>query len=158
MTLTWQTQSWYTQLLKTSAQPLFPRPQVKNLLIDPHEKNLHPVETRSLRLAVWKVPGKVCKLKEFQVMLPNLSHIQGYKAQQLITNRLRVSGRPGVMKNKLIIFKHLWITLIFHLKNLEKGYSIEPWILQDLLFQHIMSTLMVRKHPKVCALLAGIFN
>ena len=40
-------------------------------------------------------------------MLPNLSHIQGEKAQQLITNRPEFSGLAGVMKGKLILFKHL---------------------------------------------------
>ena len=65
------------------------------------------VETSSLRLAVWKVSGKVCKWKEFQAMLPSLSQIQGEKAQQLITNRPGVSGLAGVMKDKLILFRHL---------------------------------------------------
>ena len=93
---TWQTQPWYAQLLKMSVQPPF--------LLD----KSHPlVETGSLRLAVWKVSGKVCKWKEFEAMLANLSHIQGEKAQQLITNRPGVSGLAGVMKNKLIFFKHL---------------------------------------------------
>ena len=40
-------------------------------------------------------------------MLPNLSHIQGEKAQQLITNQPGVSGLAGVMKDKLIHFEHL---------------------------------------------------
>ena len=62
-------------------------------------------------------------------MLPNLSHIQGEKAQQVITNQPEFSGLAGVMKDKLILFKHLWITLLIScLKNLIKGYSIEPWI------------------------------
>ena len=60
-------------------------------------------------------------------MLPNLSHIQEEKAQQLIANRLGVSGVAGVMKDKLIFFKHLRITLLIScLKILIKGYSIEP--------------------------------
>ena len=84
------------------------------------------VETGSLRLAAWKVSGKVCKRKEFQAMLPNLSHIQGEKAQQLITNWAGVGGLAGVIKDKLILFKHLLITLLRScLKNLIKGYSIE---------------------------------
>ena len=47
------------------------------------------------------------KWKKFQAMLPNLSHIQGEKAQQLITNRSWISGLAGVMKDKVIFFKHL---------------------------------------------------
>ena len=82
-------------------QPPFLLPQIRNLLTNPQGKN-HLVETGSLRLAVWKVSDKVCKRKEFQAMLPNLTPIQGEKAQQLITNRSGVSGLAGVMKDKLI--------------------------------------------------------
>ena len=104
---TWQTQPWYDQLLKMPVQPPFLLPQVRNLLKNPQSKKHPLLETGSLRLAVWKVSGKVCKWKKFQAMLPNLSHIQGEKAQQLITNRPGVSGLAGVMKDKLIHFKQL---------------------------------------------------
>ena len=40
-------------------------------------------------------------------MLPNLSHIEEEKAQQVITNRPELSGLAGVMKGKLILVKHL---------------------------------------------------
>ena len=49
-------------------------------------KSNRPVETRSLRLAVWKVSGKVCKCGGYQAMMPNLCPIQGGKAQELIPN------------------------------------------------------------------------
>ena len=106
---------------------LFLLPQIGNLLANPQGKNHPLVETGSLRLAAWKISGKVCKRKEFQAMLPNLSHIQGEKAQQLITNWPGVGGLAGVIKDKLILFKHLLITLLRScLKNLIKSYSIEP--------------------------------
>ena len=55
-------------------------------------------------------------------MLPSLFHIQGKKAQQLITNRPGVSGLTDVMKDKLILFKHPRITLLIsYLKILPKG-------------------------------------
>ena len=95
---------WYPGM---SVQPPFLLSQVGNLLIDPQSKNHLLVETGSVRLAVWKVSWKFCEWKEFQAMLPNLSHIQGEKAQQLITNRPGVSELAGVMKDKLILFKHL---------------------------------------------------
>ena len=123
----WQTQPWYAQLLKMSVQPPFLLPQIRNVLTNPQGKNHTLVETESLRLVVSKVSAKVCKWKEFQAMLPNLSHIQGEKAQQLITNWPGVGGLTGVIKDKLILFKHLLITLLRScLKNLIKGYSIEP--------------------------------
>ena len=107
VTPTWQTQPWYAQLLKMSVQPPFLLPQIRNVLTNPHGKNHTLVETESLRLVVSKVSAKVCKWKEFQAMLPNLSHILGEKAQQLITNPPGVSGLAGAMKDKLIFFKHL---------------------------------------------------
>ena len=55
-------------------------------------------------------------------MLPSLFHIQGKKAQQLITNQPGVSGLPDIMKDKLIFFKHPRITLLIsYLKILPKG-------------------------------------
>ena len=74
-----------------------------NLLSNPQGKNHPLVETESLRLAVWKVSGKVRKWKEFEAMLPKLSHIQREKAQQLIPKWPAVSGLAGVMKDKLIL-------------------------------------------------------
>ena len=94
-------------ILKMSIQPSSLLPQVKNVLTNPQGKKYPQVETRSLRLAVWKVPGKVCKWKEFQAMLPSLSHIQGEKAQQLNTNQPGVSGIGDVIIDKLILFKYL---------------------------------------------------
>ena len=73
VTPTWQTQPWYAQLLKMSVQPPFLPLQIKNLLIDLQDKNHPLIEKGSLRLAVWKVSGKVCKCKEFQTMLQNES-------------------------------------------------------------------------------------
>ena len=126
VTHTWQTQPWYAQLLKMSVQPAFFLLHVKYLL----GKNHPLVKTSSLGQAVWKVSRKVYKWKEFQATLPSLSHIKGEKAQQRIENRPRVSGLAGVMEDKLILFKHVWTTLLIScLENLIKGYSIEPWIL-----------------------------
>ena len=40
-------------------------------------------------------------------MLPGLSQIQGEKVQQLVMNQPGVSGLTGVIKDMLILFKHL---------------------------------------------------
>ena len=65
-------------------------------------------------------------------MMPNLCPIQGGKAQELIPNWPGVSGS-------------VWVNYIvyFLFETFDNGYNIEPWIIKDLLFQHIMSTLMV---------------
>ena len=58
----------------------------------------------------WKTQpwyAQLSKWKKFQAILSNVSHIQGEKAQQLITNWPGVSGLAGVMKDKLILFKYL---------------------------------------------------
>ena len=107
MTPTWQTQPWYVQLLKMSVQPPVLLRQIRHLLKNPQGKNHTLVESGSLRLMVLKVSGKVCKWKEFQAMLPNLPHIHREKAQQVITNLPEFSRLAGVMKDKLILFKHL---------------------------------------------------
>ena len=104
---TWKTQLWYSQLLEISVQPPFRLPQIRNLLANPRGKNHLLVETRSLRLAVWQVSRKVCKWKEFQGMLSSLSHIQRETAQQLTTNWTGLSELAGVMRDKLLFFKHL---------------------------------------------------
>ena len=61
-----------------------------------------------------KLPSSTNKITEirgveefqgFQATLPSLCHIQGEKA--LIKNRPGVSKLAGIMKDKLIIFKHL---------------------------------------------------
>ena len=78
-------------------------------------KSNRPVETRSLRLAVWKVSGKVCKCGEYQAMMPNLCRIQGKKAEELIPNWPVVSGL-------------VWVnyTVNFLFETFDNGYSIEP--------------------------------
>ena len=54
---------------------------------------------------LWKVSRKVCKWKEFQAILPNLSHIQGEKPQQQITNRPGVSGIAGGNEKQVTPFQ-----------------------------------------------------
>ena len=54
-------------------------PHLKNVLANPQGKNYPLVETRSLRLVMWYISGKVYRWKKFQAMLPNLSQIQGQK-------------------------------------------------------------------------------
>ena len=92
---------WTTS--KKSVQQSFLLPQIRNLLTKPRGKNYSILETGSLRLELWNVCRKVWKLKKFHTMLPNLSHIQEEKAQQLITNWPRISGLAGAMKDKLTL-------------------------------------------------------
>ena len=52
-------------------------PMLRNFSKNPLGKNHYLIEIGLLGSAVWKVSRKVCKWKEFQVMLTNSSHIQG---------------------------------------------------------------------------------
>ena len=74
---TWQTQPWYARLLKMFVQPPFLLPLLRNFLRNPLGKNHCLIEIELLVLPVLKISRKVCKWKEFQVMLTDLSHIQG---------------------------------------------------------------------------------
>ena len=115
-------------------------PHLKNVLANPQGKNYPLVETRSLRLVMWYISGKVYRWKKFQAMLPNLSQIQGQK-----TSNYKLAWGQWTKRQVNPFVKDLWITfLVSCLKNLIKDYySVEPWILLDLIFQQIMSTLMI---------------
>ena len=69
----WQTQPWYTLLLRMSIQRSLLLLALPKLLLN-HLGENHPlVKTRFLKLATWKITGKLWKWKEFQAMQPNLS-------------------------------------------------------------------------------------
>ena len=73
VTPTWQTQPWYTLLVRMSIKrPVFWL-ALPNLLLNPLGEKHFLVKTRSLRLAVWKITGKPWRSKEFQAVQPNLS-------------------------------------------------------------------------------------
>ena len=95
---------------------IFLQPKLKKNKKQIHRgKSNRPVETRSLRLAVWKVSGKVSKCGGYQAMMPKLCRIQGKKAQELIPNWPGVSGL-------------VWVNYIvnFLFETFDNGYNIEP--------------------------------
>ena len=103
VTPTWQTQPWYTLLLRMSIQRPLLLPALPNLLLNPLGKKHPLVKTRSLRLAAWKITGKPWKSKEFQAVQPNLSPCPGDQVQLQVANRPGTSGLAGVVDNKLIV-------------------------------------------------------
>ena len=83
----WQTQPWYTLLLRMSIQRPLLLPALPNLLLNPRGEK-HPfVKTWSLRLAAWKITGKTWKSKEFEAVQPNLSPCPGNQVQLQLTNK-----------------------------------------------------------------------
>ena len=103
VTPTWQTQPWYTLLLRMSMQRPLLLPAHPNLLLNPLGEKFPLVKTRSLRLAAWKITGKPWKSKEFQAVQPNLSPCPGDQVQLQVANRPGTSGLAGVVDNKLIV-------------------------------------------------------
>ena len=63
VTPTWQTQAWYTLLLRMSIQRPLLLPAPPNLLLNTLGEKHPLVKTRSLRLAAWKITGKPWKSK-----------------------------------------------------------------------------------------------
>ena len=107
VTPTWQTQPWYTLLLKMSIQRPLLLPALANLLLNLLREKHPLVKTRSLRLAAWKTTGKPWKLKEFQAVQPNLSPCPEDQVKLQVTNRPGTSGLAGVVDKKLIQFVRL---------------------------------------------------
>ena len=121
-----------------------------------------------LRLAVWKVSGEVCKWKEFQAMLKSLPHIQREKAQQLITNRPEITGLADAMKNTFFIQAPSNYIINFLSEKFDKRLQYINYRNSTVAVNSLRSAISayhvhidgrsVEKHPKVCALLTGIFN
>ena len=107
LTLTWQTQPWYTFLLRMTIQCSLLLPALPNLLLNPLGEKHPLVKTRSLRLAIWKITGKPLKSKKFQTMQPNLFLCPGDQVQLQIMNRPGTSGLAGVVDGNLIQFVRL---------------------------------------------------
>ena len=100
---TWQSQVWYPTLLRMSVEKPLLLPH-QHLLLK-HQAQIHPLITnRTLRSAVWMVPGKGCLQQEFQRGLPSLFRVQGDKVHYQIAIRSGQNGLPGVVKEKLIHF------------------------------------------------------
>ena len=106
VTPTWQTHPQYTLLLRMSIQCPLLLPVLPNLLLNPLGEK-HPLETRSLRLGVWKIIGKRRKSKKFQAVQPNLSPFPGDQVQLQVTNWPGTSELAGIVDNELIQFVYL---------------------------------------------------
>ena len=63
VTPTWQTQPWYTHLLRMSIQHLLVLPALPNLLLNPLGGKHPLVKTRSLRLIAWKNYRKTLQME-----------------------------------------------------------------------------------------------
>ena len=104
VTPTWQTQPWYTPLLRRFIQCTLLLPTITNLLLN-RQGEKHPlVNTTCLRFVAWKITRKPWKQKGFQAMQPKLSPCAGNQIQLQVTNLPEIIGLAGVAGNKLIQF------------------------------------------------------
>ena len=144
VTLTCQTQPWYTLLLRISIQRPLLLPALPNLFLNPLGEKHPPVKTRSLRLVAWKITGETWKWKEFQAMQPNLSPCPGDQVLLQVTSQPGTRRLADVANNKLIQFVRLY----------EKGLqyrTIKSHRSSTSLFHDYVDGKPLRKHPRVCA-------
>ena len=98
----WQTQSWYSTLLKMAISNAFLLPKHQKILLNPEGKIHSLVQNSTLRLVAWLVSGKTYLQREYQKGLLILSQIPEGKVPSEIANQPGKSRLAGVMGNKLI--------------------------------------------------------
>ena len=104
VTLTWQTQSWYPELLRLSVRNPIILPLKEDLLKGPQNQQHPLIQNRTIQLAVCVVSGSVWQRKEYQKELQtSLSH-QEEKLLSQLTHQPEISGLAGVLNKTLIQF------------------------------------------------------
>ena len=104
VTTTWQTQSWYPDLLHLSVRNRIILP-LKDYLIKGPQNQHHPlVQNQAMQLAVRFVSGRVWQRKEYQKGLQTLLSHQEVKVLSQLTHRPGISGLAGVLNKTLIQF------------------------------------------------------
>ena len=101
VTPTWQTRSWYPELLRLSVRNAIILP-LKEDLLKCSQNQQHPlIQNRTMQLAVWVVSGKVWQKKEYQEGLQTLLPHQEEKVLSQIIHRPGISGLAGVLNNSM---------------------------------------------------------
>ena len=101
---TWQSQTWYPELIRLSMKNPLLLPQHSNLLRN-SQGETHPLrQNQTMRLAAWIITGNIWLRKEFQKGLQTLSFYQEERVLTQIIVRPGISGLPGVINRKLIHF------------------------------------------------------
>ena len=104
VTPTWQTQSWYPELLRFSVRNSIILLLKENLLKGPQNQQ-HPfIPNQTMQLAVWVVFGMFSKGKNITIVLQAFLSHQEQKVLAQHTHRTKTSGVAGVLNKTLIWF------------------------------------------------------
>jgi hypothetical protein len=108
ITPVWPAQPWYPLLLSMSVDPPVLLPPLPDLILAP-DGQPHPlVENLSMNLAAWHVSGETWRQEAYHNQLQTSCLPHGAKALMQTITRPGVSGKAGVWRGKLILFKPLW--------------------------------------------------
>ena len=86
VTPTWQTQSWYPELLRLSIGNPIILPLKEDLLKGPQNQQPPLIQNQTMQLAVWVVSGNVWQRKEYQKGLQTLFFHQEEKVLSQLTH------------------------------------------------------------------------
>ena len=99
------TQPWFLHLLQLTTAPPLILPRSGNLLMQPNTNKSHSLKKMSL--GVFRVSGKKCVTRAFQVTLPTLSYLHGDKARKSNMGLISRSGCDFVVNRRLLHMNHM---------------------------------------------------
>lgn len=102
----WPTQTWFTGLMKSIVRNPLLIPRRKDLLLNPHKKEAHPLWEK-MTLIACQVSGEPTEISDFQKQLPPLLWHHG---EPVLKNSIKRSSKDGfstALNGKLIQFHHL---------------------------------------------------
>ena len=101
---TWQSQTWYPELIRLSMKNPLILPQHSNLLRNTQGETHNLLQNQTIRLIAWIITDNIWLRKEFQKGLQTLSFHQEERVLTQIIVRPGISGLAGVINRKLIHF------------------------------------------------------
>lgn len=102
----WPTQNWYPRLLQLLVDVPFLLPPSDDLLVLPHNHELHPLRNK-MELAAWMLSGIPCQQEAFLRKQLKSSADPGHLVQRNNTREFGRNGLAGVVRDRLIHFNHL---------------------------------------------------
>ncbi|XP_062604904.1 uncharacterized protein LOC134266699 [Saccostrea cucullata] len=102
----WPTQTWFTGLMKSIVKNPILLPRKKDLLLNPHKKEAHPLWEK-MTLIACQVSGELTETLDFQEQLPPLLWHHGEPVLKNSIKRSLKDGFSTALNGKLIQFHHL---------------------------------------------------
>ena len=101
---TWQSQTWYPELIRLSMKNPLLLPQHSNLLRNPQGETHNLLQNQTMRLIAWIITSNIWLRKEFQKGLQTFSFHQEERVLTQIIVRPGISRLAGAINRKLIHF------------------------------------------------------